>query len=1066
MDLESYVGRMGMSNMRYDKYYEARNIIEKFLVSDLIGPVEEDETIEEEPYKYYSAAILCPQEAECDIEQDGNGIDDIQDIYDDSISLCNTYKPSSMAITTTIKRDVYSFFVHVNSAIYQPVEDTKVELRRKKDDNGEYIKDEEGSDLKFNTEVPYVVWKRNPVNEVIKVNLDDSTGFKEYKICNGLELQVFIQKVFKDKSKLVSIALVNTNKAQTSNKINNMNSFFQCKFTCIGENNEEIFIEKRMQVSLNEDDEIKNLDMLYSHIKNYAVGHGCAVDWVEGRNGACSIETSFIPSHELLQMKPAVNVNKKILSMKFLSEGTTEEICSSLGEIVISYGEWIEGLKKNNLVEYKEFADKNIGLCEETKQRLEEAIECLRSNNIALNSFKLANKAMLNQRVKFLERENREIIYDNITWYPFQLAFILQEIPSIINPSSPYRNIVDLLWFPTGGGKTEAYLGISAFTIFYRRLSNSSGVDGVTIIMRYTLRLLTIQQFERAAALICACELIRKEQGIPGNEISIGLWVGGGLTPNLLKDAEENINELRKGNKVNEGNPVQVLKCPWCGHELDENNYSINNNRMNIKCSNKFCDFSSDKSLPIYLVDEDIYQNPPTLIISTVDKFARMAWEPKVKSLFGIGTKNKAPELIIQDELHLISGPLGTITGIYEVAIRKLCQENDVKAKVIASTATIRNADRQILALYGSECRQFPPQGVNIRDSYFAVESIRDERPSRKYVGIFSPTKSPSTILIRTYASILFSSRYLCDLGYEDKIVDNYWTLVGYFNSLRELGGALIQVLDDVQDRYEFLYSTKYKGVISSFKHIEKQDHYDELTSRKRNSEISEIIQKKLKVSYPSKDVYDLILASNMISVGVDVGRLGVMSVTGQPKTTAEYIQATSRVGRENPGLVVTLYNPSQSRDRSHYEQFKTFHSALYKYVEATSVTPFSERARDKALHGILISLCRQLISELSNNEGAQNIEEVYEKVQEIKRYIIEEASIIDKNEFENVASELDDIIDEWRERADGSLVYQRVINISSLPLLKNNDDEIGVYTTLNAMRNVEGQSNLYLEEV
>ena len=1054
-----------MCRMKYDKYYEARDIIEKFLVTDLIGPVEENETIDEDPYKYYSTAILCPQGSKNHVEEDGVNLDDIQDMYDESISLCNTYNPSSMAITTTIKSNIYKLYINVTAANYIPEEGVKKELRKKKDENGEYIKDEDGRDVRVEVKIPHRFWKRNPISESVIANIADMVGMKKYSICEGLELQVFVQKIFKDNSKLVSIALVNTNKNQTSLEINNKNSFFQCKFTCTGENNEEAFIEKKLQVSLNEDEEIKNLNMLYSHIKNYAVGHGCAVNWTAGETGATRIETSFIPEHELLQMKPAVNVDRKILSMKFLSEGSKEVVCSSLETLIKSYGKWIEEIKNNDLVEHKLFADKNILLCEEAKERLRDAVNLLRKDEIVFKSFKLTNKAMLNQRIKFLERENREIKYDEITWYPFQLAFILQEIASIVDVESPYRNIVDLLWFPTGGGKTEAYLGISAFTIFFRRLSNKSGFDGVTIIMRYTLRLLTIQQFERAAALICACEILRQEFKLPGDEIGIGLWVGGGLTPNSLKDAEEALTELKKGNEVNEGNPVQVLKCPWCGHELDERNYYISNNGMRIKCSNDKCQFGSSSSLPIYLVDEDIYNNAPTLIISTVDKFARMAWEPRVRKIFGLGTINKAPELIIQDELHLISGPLGTITGIYEVAIRKLCEENNIKAKVIASTATIRNAKSQILALYGSDYRQFPPQGINIRDSYFAVESVRNDRPSRKYVGIFAPTKSPSTILIRTYASILFASRYLKDLGYDDKIIDNYWTLVGYFNSLRELGGALIQVLDDVQDRYKFLYTTKYKNVINDFTHTKRQDHYDELTSRKRNSEISEIIQKKLKVAYPSMDAYDFVLASNMISVGVDIGRLGVMTVTGQPKTTAEYIQATSRVGRENPGLVITLYNPSQSRDRSHYEQFKTFHSALYKYVEATSVTPFSERARDKALHGILISLCRQLIVDLSNNESAENIDSLYTKAIEIKNYILEEARVIDEKEIDNISVELNEILECWRDYADSGLVYQKVRNNSTYPLLKSNEDESGVYTTLNAMRNVEGQSNLYLEE-
>lgn len=1047
--------------MKYKEYYEARDMIEDFLIKDLFGPVEENEIIEEDPLSYYALGMLSPQEMIGEeLETENEELDDVQEAYDENISLSNSYNPSSMAITTTLARNVKEIKINITSGRYDSIE-KEIEYTTVIDNEG-------NTEIKTKKEF---TWKRIPIKWSDTFIINEKISKQNKKVIEGFEIEFFIQKIFSNGEKLITVALVNKNKSNTSLKINNEKSFFQCNIELSATNeNEEIFIERRMKLNLNEDEELKNFEMLYSHVKNYALGHGCSVQWNEGLNGAYKVYSTFMPKYELKQMMPAINVDSSILRMKFLAEGAKLDIYNALYEIVKSYTSWIEQQEQEILnipSRFNDCAMKNLEKCKETKKRIKDAIEILGSDDTAFKAFQFANRAMLNQRVKFLEKEKKTVNFDTITWYPFQLAFILQQIKSMVDPKSQYRDVVDLLWFPTGGGKTEAYLGLSAFTIFLRRLRRKDSFSGVTIIMRYTLRLLTIQQFERAAALICACELIRKQEKLGGMEISIGLWVGSGLTPNSLKDAEDNLKKLRNDDYVTEGNPVQILKCPWCGEDLDINNYSIEKEKMLIRCGNTECEFSRDKGnqLPIYLVDEDIYNNKPTLIVSTVDKFARMAWEPRVGEIFGLRTENAPPELIIQDELHLISGPLGTITGLYEIAINKFCEEKGIKAKVIASTATIRNAENQILSLFGKDFSQFPPQGVNMRDSYFAEESTIEDKPSRKYIGVLSTTKTPVTALIRVYASLLFASRYLIDLGYKDEVIDNYWTLVGYFNSLRELGGAVIQVLDDVQDRYKFLYATKYKDIVKDFTTIKRQDRFEELTSRKKNSEISEIIQKKLKVKYPSRDTFDFILASNMISVGVDVGRLGLMAVTGQPKTNSEYIQATSRVGRENPGLVVTIYNRAHSRDRSHYEQFLTYHSAMYKFVESTSITPFSDRARDRALHGVYISLCRQLIEELRNNEDAKNFNEVLSEVKNVEDYISNVARKIDPQEYDNILAELQEIREVWSQLAQDSLVYKKIKKTTDYPLLKSDSDEVGEFATLNSMRNVDVASNLFFEE-
>jgi hypothetical protein len=623
---------------------------------------------------------------------------------------------------------------------------------------------------------------------------------------------------------------------------------------------------------------------------------------------------------------------------------------------------------------------------------------------------------------------------------------------------------VDLLWFPTGGGKTEAYLGIAAFTIIYRRMMHQKDGAGVTVIMRYTLRLLTIQQFQRASTLICACEVLRQKYNFSDKKIEIGLWVGNELTPRDIVKAKTNLNKLQNGESLpdDEPNPCQVKRCPWCGAELTATDYSIDSQTgtMRIKCSNHNCDFNNLGQLPIRLTDEEIYRETPSFILATVDKFAQIPLNSNSAKLFGVDTKNRPPELIIQDELHLISGPLGTMVGIYEAAINNICLSQGVSIKIIASTATIRNADSQIKSLYAKDYKQFPPMGITADDSFFAEKASRDEKPERQYVGVMGVGTSFTTTLIRVYAAWLFASRYLIDLGYKESVIDNYWTLIGYFNSLRELGGAKTQLVDDIQSRYKYLKEKKFAHL--TFTGEETYDHNDELTSRKNNNELSDIIQKRLTKAYTSNDhtdVYDFVLSTNMISVGVDVGRLGTMIMAGQPKTNAEYIQATSRIGRDNPGLAIIIYNSGKSRDRSHYEQFLRYHSGLYRYVEATSLTPFSDRARDRGLQALFVTMCRDMIPELRDDDSAGNFNMCDEKVQNIKAMILAYVNDVDPNEKENVSDELDEICEEWQEMTDGKLYYK----YGRPALLKEDIDENSRFRMMNSMRSVEEQSGIYL---
>lgn len=578
--------------------------------------------------------------------------------------------------------------------------------------------------------------------------------------------------------------------------------------------------------------------------------------------------------------------------------------------------------------------------------------------------------------------------------------------------------------------------------------------------MRYTLRLLTAQQFERAANLICSCEMIRRSKPELGQHpISIGLWVGRGGTPNTLRDARRALDRLRLGLTPgpDEGNPMQLRTCLWCGEPLGHSNYFIakSNPHLVIACRRPKCLFRDE--LPVYVVDEDIYRFRPTLLVATSDKFASLPWRESVGNLFGSPDGvGQPPELIVQDELHLISGPLGTLAGLYETAIDALCSRGTTKPKIIASTATIRRAGAQGSSLFARQVRQFPPPGLDSRNSYFAVEAAREDRPARLYVGLMTSQVSHTTLLIRAYSALL---QYGPVVSQDPQLLDPYWTLVGYFNSLRVLGGARMQVQDDVGDRI---------GVIAGQALVPPRsiDEIIELSSREPSGDIPEHLA-RMALRYPSPEALDVILATNMISVGVDIDRLGLMVVMGQPPTTSEYIQATSRVGRRYPGLIVTLYNASRSRDRSHYEQFVDYHSALYRHVESTSVTPFSTRARDRALHAVLIALARLIVAELAPREGARRILEpaVRSKLDVVKDIIALRAAQVDPGGEAAVVRQLNQIIEAWEQRARDvkSLVYDDPMHPDLALLIDASaTDDLGQFPTLWSLRDVDAACGLY----
>ena len=1039
---------------KYSEFYEARNLITDILKQDLIGPVEKDEVLIEPPLQYYLMGKLYPQSSSEEVVDSSSGtfFEDETQSFDPSVSLSNQNDPSSLGITFTLKPGINDFNVKGQFAFY-----TSFSFDEAKE-SGIDVTDWENKDKK-----PKNFWKRTEYEFEQEVKIQEHKNIV-IKLQKNIELWIYTNYTYKDGEKVITAVLLNTAQNDSSNNYDYKceHTAFQVELKVFSNKQNCIFGNVTKQEKVSNDEELKELEMLYSNIICYAHGHGCSVIWEHSLKGPSWIKSEFLPQYSLKLMKPGnLSGADNFLSMKYLAYAEKKDVITGLRNIVLQYKEWIDNLICPD-ERYKDSAERNIQRCKNTCSRIENAIEMLNNSNNAYQAFKLANEAMFMQQKKSRKIEDKDD--DTIKWYPFQLAFMLQELPSFINPKLEERNKVDLLWFPTGGGKTEAYLGIAAFVIFLRRLNNCND-NGVTVLMRYTLRLLTIQQFERACRLIFACELLRKKYDLGGDEISIGMWVGDSLTPNKIDDARSALDKKRTGQTEVDKDPCQIKVCPWCGETIRTADYEINPTikRMFVRCPNQLCDFHKKNGMPIHILDEQIYEYTPTFIVATVDKFAQLAFNDLPGTLFGIENNKNPPELIIQDELHLISGPLGTMTGIYEAAITELCKKNGINTKVIASTATIRNASSQIKGIYGREFTQFPPQGVSTSNSFFAVESTEDDRPSRQYLAVMGVGSTPTTTFIRVNAALYFASRYLASKNFSDSVIDNFWTITDYFNSLRELGGARIQIQDDVQSRFEYLKS-KFKKYKYSTLEDEKIDHVLELTSALSNNEITDTISKLLPTKYTSQnhhDVYDFLLASNMISVGVDVNRLGTMVVLGQPKTNAEYIQATSRVGRTNPGLVISVYNPGRSRDRSHYEQFYKYHSSLYRYVEATSVTPFADRARDRGLHALYVILCRHLVPSLRKNDGAEKYKKNLPEVIKIKQDILNYVKEVDAEEYKAVEKQLTDIINEWEYRIKPGLVYKDYRD-DNKSLLKP-DTDTDCFRTMNSLRSVDPQSDIYI---
>lgn len=835
-------------------------------------------------------------------------------------------------------------------------------------------------------------------------------------------------------------------------------------------------------------------DLQYADVNEFAVGHNVSAE-AEVVGGICrEVRTTWLPSAfvERVDAASAEAIGGADLVMEKLGSHETDAagVRRLVGPMVVAYGAWIEGEARRKIEGKKrqQIAAELLKNARRAKERMATGLDAL-SDDAVMEAFRIANRCVaraIRQRTSHGEPGKRPEDVAPPEWRPFQLAFLLLNLKGMADPTHADRRTVDLLFFPTGGGKTEAYLGLAAFGIALRRLRDPSvRSSGVTVLMRYTLRLLTLDQLSRAATLICALELERQKDvaKLGSWPIEIGLWVGQTATPNRMgKKGEDDRYTARskvrafKREPKAKPSPIPLENCPWCGARFVADSFNLLPNddepeQLRVFCGSRDCEFHPRRQregLPLHAVDEPIYRRLPAFVIATVDKFASLPWIGRTGALLGcvdrhdpkgfygdaepgrgaqLGGPLNPPDLIIQDELHLISGPLGTMVGLYETAIDALCGRpagaEGLRPKIVASTATVRRAQSQICALFGRpDVDVFPPPGPDRRDTFFSKTRLASDGGARQYLGVAAQGRNLKVVLMRTYIALLAAGKKAWDEARRQKIepnpADPYTTLVGYFNSLRELGGSRRIVEDEVTARLQD-YGTRRRRVEDQdplFANRPRLTQPAELTSREPTNKVAET-KRCLALPYGDGDHLDVALATNMISVGLDITRLGLMVVTGQPKSAAEYIQATSRVGRdaERPGLVVTLLNMHRARDRSHYERFGSWHASFYRAVEATSVTPFSSRAVDRGLAAVAVALARHGRGELTAPRGAERIGKHRGELDFVLEAICRRAEghvPMDKAEAEQLRRVLRartaDLLDSWATIAQqkGQLQYQR----------------------------------------
>jgi hypothetical protein len=995
---------------------EVREKLVKALEADLIGPFSPpghpeagEERLELPPSRWYLTGFLAPKGGEQAADDDDESVDEALGAGSDSQAEDAGEEDAPQKRVLRFPASLgLSFFVppgrgdelevEVSFADYAPVEEAF--------DHGEKKK---------------LLWKRMPYGPtVVRVPLDAAVLASPKGVrlpgTTGIVLRGELRDTsgssLRDGTRLVSLFVVNERTPQAHEA--DAQFVFQVKLRvrfAAG------FVARPNRRGHDGDDyDQRVLALQFRDAVEWAVGHNTSLKEprvVEGR--VTELETTQLPTFEVRQVEhPSVpDVERDMAALSRLGGAALR---SALLPLVDAYASWIDGQARVPLEsdEFERTREDLVHRARTAKERIRQGIELVVSNPEAERAFRLANQAMHVAALQTDKPRSDKRYHEKRqpSWRPFQLAFVLLNLASVADPKHADRSIAELIYFPTGGGKTEAYLGLIAFTLLLRRLrgrGTSHEGRGVAVVLRYTLRLLTLDQLGRAATLVCALELLRRKHPaeLGASRFSIGLWVGATATPNKLSQLKELLDDRRRS----EGDsPFPLPSCPWCAEKIRIENIKLTDDagrpsasrftRASVCCDGSECAFTERSTeglgLPVSFVDEQIYREAPAFVVATVDKYAMVPWRSDAGAMFGrVSHMDDArvytarddapasaralpegllpPELIVQDELHLISGPLGTMVGLFEAAVDYLCSREVYglarPPKIVCSTATVRRAREQIQALFGREMALFPPRGITEGNNFFA--KVLADKPGRLYVGVGAPGRALRAVTVRGYATLLAAAQQAFDpKGAPDQPADPYMTLVGYFTSLRELGGMRRLVDDEVATRVRKMADERrppHWRDLHPWASNRELVWPEELTSRVSTETVKRTkdrlaTRRVEKGGAGAPEPLDVVLASNMISVGLDIDRLGLMVVAGQPKTSSEYIQATSRVGRAYPGLVVTCLHTARPRDRSHYERFVAYHASFYREVEATSVTPYSGQALDRGLHAAFLAMVRHAI--------------------------------------------------------------------------------------------------------
>lgn len=1039
---------------------DVRQEVVHFLMSELVGPAEgEFEVLEDPPNRRYLGGTLYPIQDPTAVIAGVVLQSDLED-EDDPIVEEESGPEESVATDAPLEASTRFLPSSLGMSFLTSADKVRVGISA-----GSYVTTEEAQPSATGHGRETRRWQREATRRDVT---DVDADVRELPVLNG-RAYLDVRWRRRGDGNLVTVTLSNSAR-ETTTPVTRMwdQMLFQATFT-VSMDSSALREYPSLAVDT-ADQEEEELRLQYRSQSTFAVGHGAAPEWAfEGETATITASTmpQTVVKGTLTELAPEHEVNPLAFDSTSMGDSGASRagICAALDSMVDAYEKWSSSLPSDSKA-----GDRILTRVAHASTRMRDGIAILRTDDTAWLAFQLANRAMVLQYLQGTDdiagiRRQRDNPADLSTlaaqppqgrpWRPFQIGFFLQILAGMVDPKSPDRDTVDLIWFPTGGGKTEAYLLAASFEIFRRRLLDRDFGAGTAIVSRYTLSLLTAQQFQRATGTILACEMIRRERTDLGDHpISIGLWVGEQTTPNKFADARRIFGEERQ--KAEHDDVFIVDRCGWCGTEImpryyseDQTLYGVtaSSTAFSLRCVRLDCPFA--QGLPVHVVDEALYEAVPSFVLGTVDKFADLAWHRRGGAFIGNAGQFAPPSLVVQDELHLLTGPLGTTAGIYEHSFEIACSRDGRPPKVVASTATVRRADEQVLGLFARDVAVYPPPGIDESDSFFARRD--DEGPGRLYVGLMPQGHTSDTSIVHTLAALLQAP---VSLRLEGKELDQFWTVVAYHSSLQELGRTMTIARDDVPLRLEARYGDERRQLLS--------DDVEELTANVSRSEQPRLLD-RLSKSQQSGFAVSVLAATNMLSVGVDVGRLGLMLVNGQPKGTSEYIQATSRVGRRGPGLVVGVFRASRPRDRSHFENFTSYHSALYRQVEPTSVTPYSRPAQRRALHASLVILVRFTLGFSQNNDAEQVYPKHAAAVASCIDQLVAVVKRVDPAEEQSARELLENFAAGWQEGATTSdLRYADYSSPNQHPrLLKDFRTDGSGRDTLRSMRNVDAQTPL-----